>query len=305
MGDLSDGWSKLVEKLVGWIEEFILMLPNLVLAVITIVVASWVARWVQRGVHGLVLRISDNRPISDLLGTIARIAVVLAAGFVALGLLSLDKTVTSLLAGIGVVGLALGFACQDIAANFMSGFIMAVRRPFDVGDLVDFSGRFGRIRAIELRATELETPDGLTILIPNKDVMQNPIVNYTKTPGRRLDFNVGTSYANDMDTVRRVTIAAVQDVPHRDRTREPEVYFTGFGDSAIEFVVRIWLTCSGQLEWLDARSEALIAMKTAFDRERIKIPFPVRTLDFGANAIGGERLDAMGLRAIAGDDARR
>lgn len=304
MPDFSGGWSKLVEKLVGWIESLILMLPNLVLAVITIVIAVWVGRWVQRGVHRLVLRISDNRPFSDLLGAIARIGVVLTAAFVALEMLSLDKTVTSLLAGIGVVGLALGFACQDIAANFMSGFIMAVRRPFDVGDLVEVNGRFGQIRAIEMRATEVETPDGLTVLIPNKDVMQNAIVNYTKTPGRRLDLEVGTAYANDMEKVRTVTIAAVQDVPHRDNAREVEVFFTGFGDSSIEFVVRIWLTRAGQLEWVHARSEALIALKKAFNREGIRIPFPIRTLDFGASVVGGERMDAMGLRAAAGPAER-
>ena len=296
MIDLSEVSSKLVEKLAGWFEALVVMLPNLVLAIIVVLIAAWIARWMERGARGLLLRVSGNRPISELLGTVARVATLVTGLFIALGMLNLDRTVTSLLAGVGVVGLALGFAFQDIAANFMSGFIMALRRPFDVGDLVKVADHFGRIQKVELRATELETLDGLAVIVPNKEVFQNPIVNYTKTKSRRLDFSAGTAYADDMEKVRDVVIKAVQDVPHRDLGRDIEVFFESFGDSSINFLVRIWLEKADQISWLSARSEAMIAMKKAFDREGITIPFPIRTLDFGAKVVGGEPLDAMKLR---------
>jgi small conductance mechanosensitive channel len=286
MIDLSNVWTKLIDKLIGWLEAMVVMLPNLVLAVLVVLLTAWIARWVERGARGLLLRVSGNRPISDLLGTVARITTLVTGVFIALGMLGLDRTVTSLLAGVGVVGLALGFAFQDIAANFMSGFIMALRRPFDVGDLVKVADHLGRIKRVELRATELETLDGLAVIVPNKEVFQKPIVNYTKTRTRRLDFSAGTAYADDMEKVREVVSQAVQDVPNRDPAREIEVFFESFGDSSINFLVRIWLSEADQLSWLRARSEAMIAMKKAFDREGITIPFPIRTLDFGARDPG-------------------
>ena len=298
MIDVTEIWSKLIDKLSSWVEAAVVAAPNLALALGLVVVAVWLARWVQRGVQSIALRLSHNGPVSALLATAARVAIVSIAVFAALGILNLDKTVTSLLAGVGLVGLAVGFAFQDIAANFMAGFIMAFSHPFDVGDLVELNGKLGKVKALELRATELETLDGLSVVLPNKDVFQNPIVNYTKTSTRRLDFSAGTAYCDDMERVRSVVIEAVQGVPRRDPSREVEVFFESFGDSSINFLVRIWLTASDQRSWLEARSEAMIAMKRAFDRERITIPFPIRTLDFGAKVVGGERIDAMNFRGL-------
>jgi small conductance mechanosensitive channel len=191
--------------------------------------------------------------------------------------------------------LALGFAFQDIAANFMSGFIMALYRPFEVNDLVEVADKKCRVVRVELRATEVETLDGLSILVPNKAIFQNPIINYTRTRFRRMDLSMGASYGDDMEKVRSTVLAAVRDVPKRDPEREPELFFDSFGDSSINFQLRIWLLESTQPVYMAARSEAMIAIKKAFDREGITIPFPIRTLDFGAGGVGGERLDAMKL----------
>jgi len=137
---VTDLAKKLYDELESWLEAFIVLLPNLAIAIVVVSVAWYAAHWVRRGIYNFVYKVSKNAPVSGLLGTLSRVTVIGVAVFFALGLLGLDKTVTSLLAGVGVVGLALGFAFQDIAANFMSGFIMALRRPFDVGDLVDVAG---------------------------------------------------------------------------------------------------------------------------------------------------------------------
>ncbi|HMJ12372.1 MAG TPA: mechanosensitive ion channel domain-containing protein, partial [Polyangiaceae bacterium] len=148
MVNLNELTAKLFMKLRSWLEASVVMLPNAVLALLLVVLAVLVAKLVQKIVQRLVYRTSKNTAISELLGTLARFAVVILAVFFGLGLLNLNKTVTSLLAGVGVVGLALGFAFQDIAANFMSGFLMAIRRPFDIGDLVEVAGHKGRIKHI-------------------------------------------------------------------------------------------------------------------------------------------------------------
>ena len=286
----------IVKKLQDWFHSLVVMLPNFAMAVIIVVVGAIASRWLQIAVKNVLARTTKNEAISNLLATISRIVLLCICLLWAFSLLHLDKTVTSMLAGVGVIGLALGFAFQDIAANFMAGFIMAIHRPFKVGDTVELASRMCRVLRINIRATEVETLDGLNILIPNREVFQNAIINYTQTDTRRMDLKVGTAYSDDMVAVRRVVIAAVQNVPHREQQREVELFFEEFGDSSIGFVVRIWLNNATQLAYLTARSEAMTAIKKAFDQNGITIPFPIRTLDFGAAVVGGERLDAMKLK---------
>jgi len=195
--------------------------------------------------------------------------------------------VTSLIAGVGVVGLALGFAFQDIAANFMSGLMMALNRPFRPDDQVEVAGHLGRVKGVELRATTIETLDGLSLLVPNKEVFQNSIVNYTSTPKRRLEISVGTAYCDDMEEVEQVVRDAVAQLEHRDPSKDIEVLFEEFGGSSINFSVLVWLSKSDQMTYRQARSEGMKAIKKALDAAGISIPFPIRTLDFGADAVGG------------------
>jgi small conductance mechanosensitive channel len=296
--DLAQALTKLFEKLQKWGDGLVLMLPNLALALLLAVATLALSGWVPRLVERLLLRASANEALTRMLASLSRVGVLVMGALWTLDLLNLEKTVTSMLAGVGVVGLALGFAFQDIAANFMSGFMMTLNRPFEVGDLVELAGRQCRVVRVQLRATEVETLDGLGILIPNKDVFQNAIVNYTRTPQRRMDLRMGTAYADDMETVRRVVLQAMAGIPHRDATREAQVFFEGFGDSSIDFQVRVWLTQSNQQAFLKARSEAMIAIKRAFDAEGITIPFPIRTLDFGAKVVGGSSLDQLELSAV-------
>jgi small conductance mechanosensitive channel len=293
--DIASLVEKLVEKLATWLQDFVVMLPNLVLAAAIVAVSIVASRWALTLVERMLKRLTGNEPVSKLLAALSRIALLAVASLGALDLLHLDKTVTSVLAGVGVLGLALGFAFQDIAANFMSGFIMTLYRPFEVSDMVEIADKKCKIVRVALRATEVETLDGLTILVPNKAIFQNPIINYTRTRCRRMDLSMGASYGDDMEKVRSTVLAAVRDVPKRDPGREPEVFFDSFGESSINFQLRIWLLESTQPVYMAARSEAMIAIKKAFDREGITIPFPIRTLDFGAGGVGGERLDAMKL----------
>lgn len=290
------------EKLVGWLEGFVVMLPNLLVALLVVVFAWLASKWASRAIERLLMRITSNRPISGLMGTVGRLAVILIGVFFALGLLNLEKTVTSLLAGVGVIGLALGFAFQDIAANFMSGLMMALNRPFRVDDQVEIAGHFGRIKSVELRATSIETLDGLSLLIPNKDVFQNPIINYTRTPARRLEIAVGTGYADDMEKVEEVVREAVQDLPGRDTSKDVEVLFEEFGGSSINSSVLVWLESSDQMSYRKARSAGLKAIKKAIDDAGLNIPFPIRTLDFGADPVGGVSLTKSGAFAGSPDD---
>ncbi len=293
-----DAFNALLDKLSGWLDAFVVMLPNVVAALLVMLGFGIGARFVQRVVTRVFGRISDNVAICNLLGSLARVATVVLGLFIALGLLQLDKTVTSLLAGVGVIGLALGFAFQDIAANLMSGVFMALRRPFAVGDMIEVDGACGIVDRIELRATTITTLSGLSQIIPNKDVFQNKILNFTKTCERRVELPVGVAYSDDLELAMDTAKRALAAVELRDESRDVAVYCTDFGDSSINLVAHFWLQKPDERSHLRARSDAIVRIKRAFDEAGLTIPFPIRTLDFGAGAVGGRRVDEMKLRVV-------
>ena len=278
-------------KLVAWLQEFIKLLPNLVLAALIITGAWFLARLASKGVQSLVGRVTDSKNLRRLVGNAVYLIVLLVGVFGALSILHLDKTVTSILAGAGILGLALGFAFQDIAANFLSGIVMAVQRPIRTGELVEAGGQLGVVVHIDLRTTELRNMQGVQVIIPNKEIFQKPMLNYTRNGSRRVDLSVGISYGDDLEKVSRVTIAAVQGIGDLLPDREVELFYKEFGGSSINFDVRFWIEASSNKHYRDMMSRAIVAIKTAYDKEDIMIPYPIRTLDFGIK--GGEKLDAM------------
>ncbi len=285
--DFQQAISKVLEKLDGWLEQLVLLLPNLLVALL-VVVAFWLAaKLVKKALVRLLDPIVPGQ-IARLLGTLAYLATLIVGVSVALGIVGLQKTVASLLAGAGIIGLALGFAFQDIAANFMSGVLLAIRRPFRVGELIETNDFFGTVQRITLRSTEIRTPPGQIVLVPNSQVFQNPIVNFSRTGERRVDLSVGVAYGDDLEKARSVAVAAVEQIEARQADRPVELFFEEFGDSSINFVVRFWIDFSRQAEYLAARSEAIERVKAAFDEAGLTIPFPIRTLDFGV--VGGEKL---------------
>lgn len=289
---ISDAWNILSKTLEGWLESFIKSLPNLVVAIILMIFFLSLAKIVTKALERVTDRFFDSRAVANLFHTLAYYGIVFIGIFTALGVLKLDKTVTSLLAGAGVIGLAIGFAFQEIAANFFSGILIAISKPYRVGDLVEMETFSGTVQKITLRTTSLVTFQGLEVLIPNKDMFTKAVTNLTSTPDRRLDIDVGISYGDNLRKVETVVKAALEEIDGRLPGRPIEFFYQGFGDSSINFQVRIWIDYSnGHQIFLAAQHEAIMRIKEAFDANDITIPFPIRTLDFGIK--GGEKLSAM------------
>lgn len=286
--DISNASDLILDKLENWTRTLIHMLPNFGLAVVIVIIAYFVAGVVRRLVRGLMHRVSHHETLQQLISNIAYVAVLLVGAFIALQTLQLTKAVTSLLAGAGIVGLALGFAFQDIAANFMSGIIMAIRMPFREGDIIESKDKMGIVTQMSLRSTILRSFQGQYHIIPNKDVFQNVITNYNTYGKRRIDLPVGVSYGDDLEKVKRIVLETIKAIPSVNQQDPIQLFYTEFGDSSINFEIRFWIDYRKQPDFLEARSEAIMAIKKAFDENDITIPFPIRTLDFGIK--GGETL---------------
>ncbi len=286
--DFGQALQQLTEKLTGWVQSAVVALPNLVIAVLVFLLFYFGARaarnLIQRGLDN----VSHNRQVNGLIATTSYVALIIVGVMTALSILNLSGVVTSLLAGVGIIGLALGFAFQDLAANFMSGILIAIRQPFNIDDVVETNDYTGTVESVSLRSTSIRTFQGQIVLIPNKDIFGNPIVNYSTTRKRRIDLSCGVAYGDDLEKAKELAIQAVKSLDYLDTNKEVQLFYTEFGDSSINFDLRFWIDFKSQVDYLRAQSDAIVNIKKSFDDNGITIPFPIRTLDFGV--VGGEKL---------------
>lgn len=290
--DLNKAYQLIVDKLTLWLKDLIRLMPNIVLAAIVFAIGLIVAKWMRKLSRKATHRFVHNETLGGLFSSIVYLICIGIIVFIALSILNLDKAVTSVLAGAGILGLALAFAFQDIAANFMSGVFLSIRRPLHVGDIVKIKDYMGKVTDINLRDTVVLTFQGQKVIIPNKDVLQNPIENFSLLGKRRMDLTVGVSYGDDLEKVKEVTLDAVKKIEGLTHD-ETTFFYQEFADSSINFSLRLWVSTPEQPDYLRVRSEAVMRIKKAYDEAGITIPFPIRTLDFGIK--GGQTISEMRL----------
>lgn len=303
MEQLNESFNNLVDKLEGWLDAIIVLLPNLVLAAVVMGIGLLFTRLVRGWVERAIQKFSNHKAVNKLAVNIITAGFVMIVLLIVLSILNLNTALQSLLAAGGVAGLAVGLALQDPIMNLFSGVMMSTKSAFEIGDWVETNDHVGRIEKITLRSTLIRTPKGEEVILPNKLIYHNPLKNYTHSGERRVDLACGVSYGDDLREVRTVAVQAIKDQVSYDHDREVELFFTDFGDSSINFNLRFWLKNPDWKAYFAAQSEAIIALKGAFDANDIMIPFPIRTLDFGIR--GGEPLDSVlgnELRAVPTDD---
>lgn len=292
--DVNKAYHLIMNKLTVWMDELIKMLPNIFLATIVLVLGFFVAKRIKKFAAKIITRFSENKTLNGLFASIIYIFFIGITLFIVLSILQLDKAVVSVLAGAGVIGLALAFAFQDIAANFISGIFISFRKPLHIGDIVKLKDYMGKVEEINLRDTVLKTFQGQMVIIPNKEVFQNPIENYSMLGKRRVDLTVGVSYGDDLEKVKTITMDSLVGMKGLSTVDDITFFYKEFGDSSINYLLRIWINSADQPEFLAAASEAIMRIKKAYDENNISIPFPIRTLDFGIK--GGVPLNDVTLK---------
>lgn len=279
MDSLSQALELLKSKLTTWGDSLVLSLPNIIVVFITFFFGIWIIRLARKKVDKFSGKITSNIALAQLLYNVITAILYVALVIILLSILGLSKSVTTILASAGVMGLAVGLALQDPLMNLFSGIIMSVKTSFEIGDFVETNGHIGEVKAITLRNTLIRTLTGEEVSIPNKLVVQNPVKNFSTNGIRRVDIVCGVAYGSNLRTVKEVAKKAVQDLAYKEVSRPVEFIFTGFGDSSINFQLRFWSDPANVWEYLDIKSEGIMRLKEAFDAENIGIPFPIRTLD--------------------------
>lgn len=268
-------FSTAINKITEWGNAFVGHIPNMVVAILVFILFFIVARWVKKWVNRLFDQ-SKNDVIKNLSTGLVYYSVLGLGMFIILEILQLKTAVTSLLAGVGIVGIALGFAFQDIAANFLSGIILAYRRPFNILDIVQMGEYIGTVSQINIRDTVIKTFQGQEVVIPNRSVIQNPIINYTSLAERRVDLSFRASFDEDLTNVKKITETALSSIDQIIRKEDINFIYTDFDHSAVNFEIRFWVKYSTENDYINVRTLAIMAVKKALDQHHISIPFTTR-----------------------------
>jgi len=263
-----DAYHLVFDRLQEWMVSFVRHLPNLILAVVVLVTVYFLARFAKKIAHRLFGHVR-NRTIEYLLTNLVSTIILISGILVALGILNLDKTVTSLLAGAGLIGLGLSFAFQDIAQNFISGISMAMRKPFNIGDTIEVNSKRGVVKSLNLRATVIINSSGEEVIIPNKELFQNALINSSRGKTVRVRITFGISYSEDIEHVQHI----VKDALEKESNiidHSVEVLFVEITESTLKCEARFYIN-RGEDDTL-AKSNAIITIKKALESNHVKLP---------------------------------
>lgn len=256
----------LVEDAISWQE----VVRSLVVFLAAIVLAVVLRRLLVRAIDR-----EGNRHVGRIVGRFLSVVVAAVGGVYALDLLGVR--IGPLVGALGVGGIAMAFAAQDIVQNFIAGVLLQVRHPFRVGEQIGSGDYEGVVDDVNLRTTVLSTYDGLIVYLSNAEVLKHPIVNYTRTPLSRTSLTVGLAYDTDLERARDVLLEACRAAEGVQDSPSPEAWVEEFADSSINVAVRYWHAADIASRWR-VRSAVAISVKAALDRAGMTIPFPQRVL---------------------------
>jgi len=263
------------QALQSMLVDFLAFLPDLLASLIIFFLSLYLAAYLTKLISRTLERRNTDPEIRILIIKISRWAIIILGLTIALQQIGFD--LSAFLAGLGIIGFTIGFALQDISKNFVSGLLLLLQQPFDVGDVIEVAGYAGTVANIDLRATEIHTFDGQNVLIPNGDVFTSPIKNYSRFDNRRVDINVGVAYGSDLEIVRNTALEAICSIEGVLPDPVPVLIFNNFGDSSIDCTAYFWINTKNT-SYLGAIDASIVNINTAFKTNGIDIPFPIRTV---------------------------
>ena len=253
--------------------------PSLVIATVIVILTWALAKFGKRIADRLTRHAHLRASLRELIETLISIAIWVVGLMVAATTVLPGLTPASLLAGLGIGTVAIGFAFQDIFQNFLAGVLIMLRRKMRIGDVIACEGIEGRVEHIMLRETHVRKLSGELSIVPNSVLFKNPVEVVTDAELRRHEIVVGVGYDVDLDAAQAVIAEAVKGCDLVNADRQVEVYAREFNASSMDFTVR-WWAGSKPVDMHKSRDEVVRAVKKALDVAGMEIPFPYVTATF-------------------------
>ncbi len=288
-----------IGKTSGLLKGFLELLPLLGIAVVTAFLIGAIGYFIA-GFSPLWSRIAPNAFLADLLRSAIRFAFVVGGIIIALDMLGASTLMGAVLGGAGVIGIALGFAMRDTVENYVASLMLSLRQPFRANDHVLIDDKEGRVIRLTSRATVLMTLDGNHLRIPNGQVFKAVILNFTRNPKRRFEFELRIDADDDPRAAMKLGVQILRDLNFVQAEPEPSAQIQGVGDSNIVIRFLGWID-QREADWNKSRSHAIAAVKVALEDAGFALPEPIYRLRFDG------RTDPLpiGRSAVASESVAR
>ncbi|MBD2538363.1 mechanosensitive ion channel family protein [Coleofasciculus sp. FACHB-SPT36] len=273
---VSTAWGKIQ----AMIDGLIVMVPNIVLALIVFAIFFFAARTIKATVRRLTRRHRQARNLGLVLGRLSQGIVILVGLFVSLSIVIPTFKAGDLVQLLGISGVAIGFAFRDILQNFLAGILILLTEPFQIDDQIVFKDFEGTVENIQTRATTIRTYDGRRIVIPNSELFTNSVTVNTAFENRRLQYDVGIGYGDDIDRAKQLILEAIASVDGVLEDPAPDALVVDLADSTVNIRARWWVQPPRRADILDKQDQVLAAIKNKLTANGIDMPFPTQQILF-------------------------
>lgn len=246
---------------------------RVVLAIVVLIIGLWV---IKRIVKTVAKRMEKRdvdpslRPfLKSLIGALLKIMLIISV------MSMIGVQMTSFIAVLGAAGLAIGLALQGSLANFAGGVLILMLKPFKVGDFIDTGSYSGTVHEIQIFYTYITTTSKQEVIIPNGQLSNNAVTNYSYHDTRRMDMTVGIGYGDDIDKAKSLLDGIIQEDSRILKDPAYDIFIEGLGDNSVNIHVRAWMKSS---DFWDVANNMNEVIKKKFDAEGVSFPFPQRDI---------------------------
>ncbi len=283
--DISTRGQAALDRLEARFDDFVSFLPLFLIALAVFLLFLFLARLFAR--HPiLVRRISPNPFLQQLLAQSIGVAIIVLGLVLALEILDATALIGAVLGAAGVTGIVLGFALKETIENYIAGLLLSLRQPFSPNDHVAVSGHEGRVVRLTSRATVLMSFDGNHVRIPNAEVFKSTLVNYTRSPERRFEFDVGVGVQTDLIEARELAVNTLGDMDAVLSEPPPEARVETLGDSNVVLKIFGWVDQRTH-DLFKVRGEAIRRVKIMFEAAEYDLPEPIYRLNLMNSDLSG------------------
>ncbi|AEL26626.1 mechanosensitive ion channel family protein [Cyclobacterium marinum] len=271
---MKEAFEKLRGILLGDLESVEQLAVSILVAILILIFFIYLSRWIKKIVSNRLSKKTDDHLLTNFISTSIKSLVMLFGFALLLRFLGLTGVVNSLLAGAGITAFIIGFALKDIGENFLAGILLAFKRPFKIGDMVEINGISGKVRALNLRDTQVKTIDGKDVFIPNASIIKNPMINFTIDGYLSYSFIVGLDYGSDYEAALKLITELIESVPGvLSGERKPTVYVKELASSTLNVKVTYWVNTYNR-DQIDAKihSRAIIKVLTGLEENGFTLP---------------------------------
>lgn len=252
---------------------------QVIYAIVALVIGWFLANFINKLIKKALHKTINDLALANFLSSIINVALKIFLFVIIASILGINTT--SFAAIIGAAGLAIGLALQGSLSNFAGGVLIILLKPYSIGEFIEAKGMIGTVKSIQIFYTMLNTTDNKLIIIPNGELSNSPITNYSREPIRRVDITIGIGYGDDIKTAKEIMSKSANAHPlvlkegEEKAPSNPTVIVTSLGDSSVNIAVRSWAKTP---DYWTVHNDLIEELKYKMDEANIEIPFPQRTV---------------------------